>query len=115
MARGDVLWIELPNPQGGSGHEQAGRRPAVVVQADNPGSLSTIMIVPFTGQLAAGRFPYTIQVDPSAENGLASPSVLLVFQLRAIDKRRILQKAGTLEQKYVDRLDQMLLQLLDIQ
>ena len=115
MARGDVLRVELPPPPGGAGHEQAGRRPAIAVQADVMGiTLPTLMIVPLTGQLSALRFPYTIRVEPSNVNGLTQPSVLLVFQLRAIDRQRILETIGRLEQDYLDQLDAEMQRMLGL-
>ena len=112
MARGDVLIIELPSS---GGREQAGRRPAIAVQADSTDSqLPTLMIVPITSKLNAQRFPHTILVDPSQTNGLTSPSVLLVFQLRAIDRQRIQKKIGELEQYYLDQLDIEMQNLLNL-
>ncbi|MGQ9625282.1 MAG: type II toxin-antitoxin system PemK/MazF family toxin [Anaerolineae bacterium] len=107
--------VELPPPLGGVGHEQAGRRPAIAVQADVASyNLPTLMRVPITGQLSALRFPYTIRVEPSNVNGLTQPSVLLVFQLRAIDRRRILETIGRLEQNYLDQLDAEMRRLLNL-
>src|SRR5688500_3411161 len=115
MARGDVLRVELPAPDPQGRREQGGIRPVVAVQADPPGiALPTVMIVPFTSQLGALRFPYTIRVEPSAINGLTQPSVLLVFQLRAIDRRRVLTSIGRLEQSYLDQLEEEMKLLLDL-
>ena len=112
MARGDVLLIELPSS---SGREQAGLRPAIAVRTDTTSNqLPTVMIVPMTSKLAALRFPHTIRVDPSRANGLNSPSVLLVFQLRAIDQQRIQKKIGELEQHYLDQLDIEMQNLLNL-
>jgi mRNA interferase MazF len=112
MARGDVLTVRLPSSRG---REQAGHRPAVAVQTDTASVQSpTLMIVPFTGQLGAQRFSHTIRVEPSPENGLTSPSILLVFQLRAIDQNRIIRKIGELEQNYLDQLDAEMKRLLDL-
>ncbi len=115
MARGDIVRIRFPYPRDQPGHEQAGQRPAIAVQTDTTaGSLPTLMVVPLTGQLDALRFPHTIRVDPSETNGLTMPSVLLVFQLRAIDQSRILDTLGTLEQRYMDQLDNEMRRLLDL-
>lgn len=83
MTRGDIVLVNLPQAADGAGHEQVGTRPALVVQ-DDPTSetLSVIMIVPFTSNLKAQRFPHTILIQPSAQNGLSMPSVLMIFQLR---------------------------------
>jgi mRNA interferase MazF len=106
MARGDILTVEFPSSSGLAGHEQVGYRPAIVVQTDTTNSkLPTTMIVPFTANLSAARFPHTLQVDPSPENGLSKTSVLLVFQLRAIDKGRLGKNIGRLEQHHVQRLE----------
>lgn len=114
MARGDVLLIELPKSTGG--HEQAGRRPAIAVQADQPPSVNSplLMIVPCTSKLHALRFPHTIRVEPSNQNGLNRPTILLVFQLRAIDRQRILQKIGSLEQNYIDQVNDEMQHLLGL-
>lgn len=115
MARGDVLTIDFPAPIGHSGHEQVGYRPALVVQTTlTDASLPTVMVVPMTANPAASRFPHTIQVDPSPKNGLSRPSVLLVFQLRAIDKRRLDKKIGRLEKHYMQQLDAEMRYLLEL-
>jgi mRNA-degrading endonuclease toxin of MazEF toxin-antitoxin module len=70
------------------------------------------MVVPLTSNLEALRFPYTIRVEPSATNGLSQQSVLLVFQLRAIDRSRITGSLGKLEQEYLEQLDEEMRRLL---
>jgi mRNA interferase MazF len=113
MARGDIITVDLPAPAGRAGHEQVGYRPAIVVQADvTDASLPTTMIVPLTSNLNALRFPHTICVDPSPQNGLTKPSVLLVFQLRAIDKRRLGTTVGQLEGHHLRELETEMRHLL---
>lgn len=115
MARGDILIVNLPAPADSAGREQIGNRPAIVVQTDvTTAHLPTTMIVPFTSNLAATRFPYTMCVDPSAQNGLTRPSVLLIFQLRAIDKRRLGNKIGHLEEHYLQQLEGEIRRLLSL-
>ena len=54
MARGDIVTVELPAALGQGGHEQAGQRPAIVVQTDvMHQNLSTTMVVPLTSNLKA--------------------------------------------------------------
>lgn len=111
MARGDVLRVSLPTATGG--HEPAGTRPAVAVQAyPTGGSLPMLVIVPFTKELAALRFEFTFRVEPSRANGLTVPSAVLVFQVRAIDPARITGTLGHLEPHYLAQLDQLLRELL---
>jgi len=114
MARGDVLRIDFPISQG-PGSEQTGTRPAIVVDIDLPsGNLPTLVVVPLTSQLNAQRFPYTFVVAPSLHNGLTAPSVALCFQLRAIDRARIRQTIGILEQHYMDKLTLEMKRMLGI-
>ncbi len=94
MRQGDIYWVAFP---ASDGREQMGQRPALIVQGDHVlPELPTVWIVPITSNLRAARFPGTFRLDPDAHNGLTVPSVLLVFQLRAIDKRRLLTPAGHL-------------------
>jgi len=72
------------------------------------------MIVPMTSNLRAQSFSHTILVQPSAQNGLSMPSVLLVFQLRAIDKRRIRKTLGTLETAIMEQVNAEMKKLLGI-
>jgi mRNA-degrading endonuclease toxin of MazEF toxin-antitoxin module len=49
--------------------------------------LPTVLLIPLTTQQDALRFPGTVLVEAEPGNGLRRPSVALVFQLAAIDKR----------------------------
>ena len=89
MNVGDLYWVELPAR---GGHAQAGRRPAIIAQA--PSTLPTVLLVPLTSQLDALRFPGTVLLEASQQNGLRSHSVALVFQLTAVDKRGISERLG---------------------
>jgi mRNA-degrading endonuclease toxin of MazEF toxin-antitoxin module len=84
MARGDIAFINLPLVPGS--HIQGGRRPAILVSATNAlrGNPMT-MIVPLTTKQVASRFPFTLQITTSAQNGLTATSIALVFQLMAAD------------------------------
>lgn len=115
MAYGDVYFVEIPqHPRGQQGKEQIGRRPAIAVQADTSSQLPTLMVIPSTSNLSALRFPHAIEVAPSANNGFSKPSVLLVFQLRAIDRSRISKRMGTLEEIYMDQIRDEIKKLLNL-
>ncbi|HWG45825.1 MAG TPA: type II toxin-antitoxin system PemK/MazF family toxin [Gemmataceae bacterium] len=102
MKRSEVWRVRLPFVPG---HTQAGIRPAVIVQEDQATALlPTVMIVPFTGTKATVRFPGTVLVSPDARNGLAMPSVALVFQLTAIDQGDCLQYLGVLDPATLDQI-----------
>ena len=54
MRAGDIHWVDLPLA---SGHEQQGRRPAIVVQNDNYGAdLPVVLVIPLTTARAAKRY-----------------------------------------------------------
>ncbi len=93
MTAGAVHWVELPPS---TAHKQSGRRPAIVVQDEKyAGTLPVVLTVPLTTATSTLRFPGTVLVQPSDENGLQSPSVALVFQTRTVDRRRIGNRLGT--------------------
>jgi mRNA interferase MazF len=74
---GDIHWIELPP---GTGHEQSGRRPAVIIQDESyAGTLPVVLVVPLTTAIATLRFPGTLLIQPDTGNGLRQASVALVF------------------------------------
>jgi len=101
VARGDVLLVRLP---ASDAREQSGRRPAVAVQTDIAGE-PMLMIAPITSNLNARRFAFTVQVHPSQGNGLSVPSVVMVFQMRAIDKARIVRTLGQMSASDMARID----------
>lgn len=115
MQQGDIVLINLPQVLGETGHEQVGQRPALVVHNNATISqLSVIMIIPLTTQLNAANFPHTLLLQPSIKNGLDFPSVLLIFQLRAIDKSRVVRTIGQLESSIYKQVIKDLRKLLDI-
>jgi mRNA interferase MazF len=109
MKKGEVWRVRLPFSPG---HKQAGERPAVIIQEDSFGApLPTVLLIPFTGTAAAARFPSTLLVQPDGQNGLTLPSVALVFQLTAQDKRNCLHRLGVLDSQTLDQLFAILDQL----
>ena len=115
MARGEIWTVDIPVPAGKPRHEQLGIRPGIVVQADKAVSqLPTTIVIPATSRQEARRFPYTVAIQPSLQNGLERPSVLLVFQIRAIDKRRLIRRLGRLEDDHLKNLENQIRDLLAI-
>jgi mRNA interferase MazF len=112
MDIGDIYTVEIPSSEG---HEQAGARPAIIVQAPQfQNQLPTVLIVPLTSQVAAQSFPGTFLIQPDSHNGLTLLSVALVFQLRAIDKRRLKHKIGRLSDSDLAQLHQQVKTLLPL-
>ena len=80
MSVGDIHWVELPNV---GGREQAGRRPAIILQDDTyAGSLPTAIVVPLSSAMAALRFPGTARVKATLASGPQYyPQVIVNFTL----------------------------------
>ncbi len=92
MRVGDFHWVELP---AANGREQRGRRPTVVLLDDSyGGELPVVLVAPLTTARATVRFAGTTLVRPTSENGLTQESVVLMFQLRAIDRHRLQGRIG---------------------
>ena len=109
MKKGEIISVEFPVT---GGHEQTGMRPAIILSEVEA---NIAIIIPFTSNLNALRYPHTIEVSPSKSNGLKTDSVALVFQLRAIDDRRIKDKIGTLENEKINKIDKMIKEMLFLQ
>ena len=106
MKKGEIWIVEIP---GIDGHEQRGLRPAVFIADTKTG---VVIVIPCTSNLQALRFPFTLRIEPSRENGLDALSVALVLQLRAIDKKRLKKRLGNIEKSIVKKIDAMVCDLL---
>jgi mRNA interferase MazF len=92
---GDIHWANLPDR---GGRVQHGRRPVVIWQDTARFSLPTVLVIPFTTNLATlNKYGGTVFVQPTPNNGLSHPSVALVFQLGALDARWIEDRIGQLD------------------
>lgn len=108
MARGDVLLVSLP---ASDAREQSGRRPAVAVQTDFSGE-PMLIIASITSNLNAMRFAFSVKIEPSKENGLTQTSIVMIFQIRAIDKNRIIKKIGKLSDEDLQKVDNEIWKML---
>ena len=102
MSVGDIHWVDLPSE---NGREQRGRRPAVVMQDHNyRANLPEVQEAPLTTARATMRFAGTTLVHPTSENGLNQESVVLMFQLRAIDRRRLQGRIGAVDAEMLNAM-----------
>ena len=112
MKPGEIYWVEIPTA---NGHEQAGLRPAIILQSARfTPKLTTVQIVPLTSRIKARRFPATLVIGPDPLNHLSARSVALVFQLRAIDRRRLQAKLGTLNAAQLTRIKGLVRELFEL-
>lgn len=105
IKRGDIFFADL-SPAVGS--EQGGVRPVVVVQNDIGNKYSpTIIIAAITSQLHKAKLPTHIGIAAD-EYGLPKNSVVLLEQLRTIDKKRLREKIGSFDNTFMNKLDDAL-------
>ena len=111
MRRGEVYDACL-DPTSGS--EQAGRRPVIVISRDAINDASSVVIAVPCTTLQTGHRVYPSQVVLRAgEGGLTVDSVALCEQVRAISKRRLQRRRGSLSLPALDRIAQALRIALD--
>jgi mRNA interferase MazF len=91
VKRGDIYYADL-SPVIGS--EQGGIRPVLIIQNDIGNKYSpTIIIAAITSQINKAKLPTHVEIS-SEEYGLNKDSVILLEQVRTIDKRRLKDKIG---------------------
>ncbi len=80
-------------------------RPALVVQNDIGNRHSPITIVAaITSQFTESLYPTEVLVRPP-EGGLTTPSVVLLNQIRSVDKRRLIRRLGSLRRETIRQID----------
>ena len=100
--RGDIFIADL-NPVVGS--EQGGVRPVLIVQNDTGNRHSpTVIAAAITSQTGKARLPTHISVAPLS-CGLPKESVILLEQVRTLDKRRLREKMGRLDDGVMKKVD----------
>lgn len=105
VKRGDIFYADL-SPVVGS--EQGGVRPVLVVQNDVGNKYSpTIIIAAITSQINKAKLPTHVEVIGD-DYGLSKDSVVLLEQVRTIDKRRLKERIGHLDEALMNRVDEAL-------
>lgn len=105
VKRGDIYYADL-SPVVGS--EQGGVRPVLIVQNDVGNRYSpTVIAAAITSQKDKSRLPTHIDIQPQG-CGLSKDSVVLLEQIRTIDKRRLKEKMGRLDNGSMGQIDQAL-------
>ncbi|MCH5351990.1 MAG: type II toxin-antitoxin system PemK/MazF family toxin [Acutalibacter sp.] len=102
---GDLYYAELGK---GVGSEQEGYRPVVIIQNDIGNRHSpTVIVAAITSKVGVKpKLPTHYYIN--AEDGLESPSVILLEQLRTVDKHRLDKYIGHLKKKHIDGINHAL-------
>ncbi len=105
VKRGDIFYADL-SPVLGS--EQGGVRPVLVVQNDVGNKFSpTVIIAAITSQINKAKLPTHLEI--SAEDyGLSKDSVILLEQIRTIDKKRLRERIGRLDDEQMGKVSEAL-------
>ena len=104
VSRGDIYYVDL-RPVVGS--EQGGIRPVVILQNNVGNRYSpTVIAAPITSKKKVG-LPTHVSLDRQVER-LYCGSVILVEQLRTIDKSRLMNRIGGLNRSEMEKVDQAL-------
>lgn len=110
VKKGDLFFADL-NPVVGS--EQGGVRPIVIIQNDKGNKYSpTTVVATITSRQT--KKPLPTHVEIKVGNGITKKSIVMLEQIRTIDKTRLLEHIGTLEQEDVKRIDEALVISLSI-
>ncbi len=105
VKRGDIYYADL-SPVVGS--EQGGVRPVLIVQNDVGNKYSpTVIAAAVTSQLNKSKLPTHIEID-ALKYGLPKDSVILTEQIRTIDKRRLKEKIGHIDEELMTMVNDAL-------
>ena len=105
VLRGDIYYANL-NPVIGS--EQGGVRPVLILQNDIGNKYSpTTIVAAITSRIKKAKLPTHVELD-SSHFALEKDSVILLEQVRTIDKRRLKEKIAHLDEDIMAQIDQAL-------
>ncbi|GAE87365.1 MULTISPECIES: type II toxin-antitoxin system PemK/MazF family toxin [Acetivibrio] len=105
IKRGDIFYADL-SPVIGS--EQGGIRPVLIVQNDIGNKYSpTVIASAITSQINKAKLPTHIELS-AKEYGLPKDSVVLLEQIRTIDKKRLREKIGHLDDELMEKVNEAL-------
>ena len=109
--RGDIYYADL-RPVVGS--EQGGVRPVLIIQNDIGNKHSpTVICAAITSQMNKAKLPTHVELD-SSRYALVKDSVVLLEQLRTIDKKRLRDKVWHLDREILRKVERALLISLDL-
>ena len=105
VKRGDIFYADLSPVVGG---EQGGVRPVLVVQNDVGNKYSpTVIAAAITSRINKAKMPTHIELSAN-DYGLNKDSVILLEQIRTIDKRRLREKIGKLDEDMMNKVNDAL-------
>ncbi|WP_099467998.1 type II toxin-antitoxin system PemK/MazF family toxin [Konateibacter massiliensis] len=111
IKRGDIFYADL-RPVIGS--EQGGIRPVLIIQNDVGNKHSpTVICAAITSKMNKAKLPTHVEID-SKRYAIVKDSVILLEQLRTIDKKRLKDKVCHLDSEILEKVDKALLVSLEL-
>ncbi|KUO95980.1 type II toxin-antitoxin system PemK/MazF family toxin [Ferroacidibacillus organovorans] len=105
VKRGDVYFADL-SPVVGS--EQGGFRPVLIIQNNIGNRFSpTVIVAAITAQIQKAKLPTHVEIS-SSQHGMDRDSVVLLEQIRTLDKQRLTEKIAHLDDELMKRVDEAL-------
>lgn len=105
VKRGEIFYADL-SPVIGS--EQGGIRPVIIIQNDIGNRYSpTVIVAAITSQINKAKLPIHVEIS-SEEYGLNRDSVVLLEQIRTLDKRRLKEKIGHMTEADMKKVNKAL-------
>ena len=103
VKRGDIYYADL-SPVVGS--EQGGIRPVLIIQNDTGNRHSpTVIAAAITSRTGKAKLPTHIEL-PGQSSGLPRDSIILLEQVRTLDKKRLRERMGHVEEHVMEKVDQ---------
>jgi mRNA interferase MazF len=103
VKRGEIYYADL-SPVVGS--EQGGVRPVLIIQNDTGNRYSpTVIAAAITSQTGKARLPTHIELPVAESCGLTKDSVVLLEQVRTLDKKRLRERMGRVEEPIMEKID----------
>ncbi len=103
VKRGDIFYADL-SPVVGS--EQGGIRPVLIVQNDVGNKYSpTVIVAAITSRINKAKMPTHIEIKGD-DYGLSKDSVILLEQIRTIDKKRLKERIGHIDEAVISTVNE---------
>jgi len=103
VKRGDIYYADL-SPVVGS--EQGGVRPVLIIQNDTGNRYSpTVIAAAITSQMGKAKLPTHIDLPVAQHCGLSRDSMILLEQVRTLDKKRLRERMGHVDEQVMEKVD----------
>jgi mRNA interferase MazF len=112
IKRGSIWWADLEMP---SGSEPGYRRPVLVIQSDdfNKSNINTVVVAIITSNLKLAAAPGNVFLKKE-DSGLTKDSVINVSQIITVDKQILTDLIGSLESRYLKKVEQGIKMVLSL-